>query len=245
MQARVSNVEFRQLARGVESDLDEVVAIIDGVDQLAGLGRSTTHAGFTWIGLDPGSDLSGGSRLKPRAEPTDVMLGRCDCGIPECGVLIARLSLDGQHVIWDRFRSGSTVRSEQRELDGGPFVFDRAQYEQALAADASPASNWKPHTRQAAMLVNAAVSGWRSEDMRLLFAGCQSKSDAEVLLRAFFGRDGDPDRAALHVVVSRAETESAEEMARRIIRYVQSGEILRDGRVHRRAIPQRRHTDRE
>jgi hypothetical protein len=52
------------------------------------------------------------------------------CGDPGCWPFVARISLDGDTVVWSEFRQPHRLDWSYEGF--GPFVFDRAQYEAAL-----------------------------------------------------------------------------------------------------------------
>jgi len=68
-----------------------------------------------------------------------VMLLGCACGEPSCWPLLARITVDGGRVTWSGFAQPFRPADQPHgwRYDGfGPFVFDLAQYEAALAAAA-------------------------------------------------------------------------------------------------------------
>jgi hypothetical protein len=72
-----------------------------------------------------GSDLACGAREKT------VLLG-CDCGEPGCWPLMARVSIEGDAVVWSEFEQPH--RRDAWSYEGfGPLRFAREQYEAALA----------------------------------------------------------------------------------------------------------------
>lgn len=73
------------------------------------------------------------------ADGRTTLLG-CGCGEPTCWPLLARITLDGERVTWSDFAQPYRPAAEAHgwRYDGfGPFVFDRAEYEAALAAAAA------------------------------------------------------------------------------------------------------------
>ena len=58
----------------------------------------------------------------------------CECGEAGCWPLITHVQADDQVVVWDRF---AQPHRPKRDYTGfGPFEFDRAQYDEAVAAAA-------------------------------------------------------------------------------------------------------------
>ena len=55
----------------------------------------------------------------------------CECGEPGCWPLAARVTLSDQTVTWADFRQPHRPQWSYEGL--GPFVFERGQYESALA----------------------------------------------------------------------------------------------------------------
>ncbi|NEE00133.1 hypothetical protein [Phytoactinopolyspora halotolerans] len=60
----------------------------------------------------------------------DTILLGCTCGDPGCWPLTARVEVSDTTVAWSGFRNG---HRDWDLADLGPFVFDRADYEEALA----------------------------------------------------------------------------------------------------------------
>lgn len=62
----------------------------------------------------------------------------CNCGIPECWPLSARIEITEDKIIWSNFRQRhrgpNSPQGEWRYDKLGPFTFDRQSYEQALAS---------------------------------------------------------------------------------------------------------------
>jgi len=61
-----------------------------------------------------------------------VPLLGCICGVLDCWPLVASVDLDGDIVRWSEFEQPH--RPERDYWDFGPFVFDRAGYDEALEA---------------------------------------------------------------------------------------------------------------
>lgn len=72
----------------------------------------------------------GAAEFRDTASGTQVVLG-CVCTVWECWPLHARVEVAPETVTWSGFRQ--TRRPEWGELPLGPYVFDRAAYEHALA----------------------------------------------------------------------------------------------------------------
>lgn len=58
-----------------------------------------------------------------------LVLG-CDCGIAACGPLVADITVEGDTVVWSRFRRPQRNGHEYENV--GPFVFGRVQYDEVL-----------------------------------------------------------------------------------------------------------------
>lgn len=73
--------------------------------------------------------LGAGSTQWPR--PGHLWLLGCDCGEVGCWPLEARVTVDGDRVTWSHF--AQSRRPAWSYAGFGPFVFDRDQYEAAVA----------------------------------------------------------------------------------------------------------------
>jgi hypothetical protein len=70
-----------------------------------------------------------------RLKTEECMVLGCNCGIPDCWPLTARVSLAEDIVCWSRFQNWHRVKGCVSEWDHtglGPFVFDRQEYEKAV-----------------------------------------------------------------------------------------------------------------
>jgi hypothetical protein len=122
-----------------------VVPIVDGVSLLTRIDNYEVAEGFdlpgSYAGLEPPDDerVSGWVRyLMGEVHPDDneptggiTWLLGCDCSVAGCWPLEARVSVEHDRVIWDRFRQPH--RPQQDYAAFGPFVFDRDEYERAIA----------------------------------------------------------------------------------------------------------------
>ena len=123
----VNGVSLIELARQVELG----PATADGRPDLAGIYAGLAVEGMTprqWAGLylDDGAETWFG-------DGDSCLLG-CSCGDTGCWPLTAHVVVEDDTVTWSHFRTG------HRDWDLGalgPFVFERAAYEAALAAPRS------------------------------------------------------------------------------------------------------------
>jgi hypothetical protein len=75
--------------------------------------------------------LAQGAQMDPDS-PDEIYALFCECGEGGCWPLMVRVVVDLDTVCWTRFRQ---PRRPTRDYSGfGPFVFDRRQYEAAVAA---------------------------------------------------------------------------------------------------------------
>ncbi|MFI9561456.1 hypothetical protein [Nonomuraea endophytica] len=134
-------IEFT-VRRRPDLQVHEVVPRIDGHLLLDLIDRFETGSG-----MRPAGDVYGGLipayyRYGPLDEhflgkensglgPKTAVLG-CECGEVGCWPLMTRITLTGDLVVWDAFEQ---VHRPNRDYAAfGPFLFDRAQYGQALGA---------------------------------------------------------------------------------------------------------------
>jgi hypothetical protein len=96
--------------------------------------------------------------------------------------LIARSTLSGDLVTWDRIRHGSDAREEEFPIDGEAFVFDAQQYQDAILDRGEPITSWTPTTRRAAVLVQQRAKSWRGEEHRLRFIGVEDLGHDQLRL---------------------------------------------------------------
>ncbi|HST57120.1 MAG TPA: hypothetical protein VLK84_00440 [Longimicrobium sp.] len=113
VEVRIDGHDLRDLVRAVE--LPHAAA--DGQPDLAG----------SYDGLPPGEWV-----LPPADGKGHVVavLG-CTCGVTECWPLLVRITRKADVVVWSDFRQ---PRRGWPHEGLGPFTFDRAQYDSALAA---------------------------------------------------------------------------------------------------------------
>lgn len=234
MQAHQSSIEIRNLLQDPVG-IGEAVVLIDGRDQLALMGRTSGQRN-TWVGHHPDDVLGPDSPLLPRDEPHDAFVAVCSCTFLECGGLVARIYERGSAVFWEDFRDGSDARSEQRPIEAEPFVFDKAEYRKAVLGLDVSKSDWEPKTRQAAQLVNESLAGRELKTHRLKVGGCWHVDDSRIGMTMFFGVAGDADRAMLDTVLSLKEHESADELAERAVKFVESGAVVADDKTKRHDI---------
>jgi hypothetical protein len=163
----VNQVEFRVVDAftsmqefGGEPPEAEVAILVDGRDLLDAVreverpfaraegdeARAGKYAGMPAAAVaPPARHLLGEDEW---AEEGRVALYRCACGSEACWPLMARIEVDGGTVTWSDFRQphrgpGSPA-GRWRHDALGPFVFDRAQYDDALARLARDAAAWRP-----------------------------------------------------------------------------------------------------
>jgi hypothetical protein len=243
VQPEPSSFEIRVLRREAgESWTDEAVVVIDGRDRLAMIGRESAGGasapGNVWIGLRPEVVVGPGSQLRAGREPRDAVVACCDCGIEDCGALIARITQDEDNVVWDdlRVRSGTTTHDV---LDGGTFLFDADQYAAAVRGEGRPISSWEPTARRAAELVTSQAKGWRDDARRLRSAGAWAHGDDRVMLKVMLGSTADPDRATVRRTFDLRDGEHAAAMADRLMGHLKAGTIIDDEAAHRRPFGRR------
>lgn len=163
----MNHVEFRvrsactsmQEAGGGPAEA-EVVILVDGADLL----DAVREVERPFARAEGHPDLAGGYAGMPAAvvaPPARLLLGedewaldgrvslfRCACGSEGCWPLMARIEVNGETVTWRDFqqphRGPSSAAGHWRHDALGPFVFARAQYEEALARLACDAAAWGP-----------------------------------------------------------------------------------------------------
>lgn len=217
--------------------------VIGGRERLAMLGRDSEASvasvpGNVWIGLRPEVVVGPDSPLLARPEPHDALVACCDCGIEDCGAVLARITRQEGHVVWDqlRCRSGDTT---YEAIDGASFVFTADQYEAAVRGEGRPISSWEPTARRAAELVTSQAKGWRDDARRLRSAGAWAHGDDRVMLKVMLGSTADPDRATVRRTFDLRDGEHAAAMADRLIGYLKAGTIIDDEAAHRRPFGRR------
>lgn len=117
-------------------DIEVVPQFVRGDDPVFGVallvdGEEVLRSAWGGVARDPDRLLRADSPLLPGPAPRDVVLRCCGCGEAGCGALVARLRLDGDEVVWDRFRDGTDNEDDPgRPMDElGAIRFGRAQYE--------------------------------------------------------------------------------------------------------------------
>jgi hypothetical protein len=83
----------------------------------------------TWV-LPPSRHFMGEPENEDLFEDGKTFLLGCNCGVPECSPLTARVTLTDNTVTWSDFGNPYFPSWTLDQL--GPFIFDRAQYESAL-----------------------------------------------------------------------------------------------------------------
>ena len=77
-----------------------------------------------------------GDTLPYFSEEGKTYLYDCDCGVPGCWPLMARIVVGAETITWRDFeqphRTEGSPAGHWRYDEFGPFVFERAQYEEAL-----------------------------------------------------------------------------------------------------------------
>ena len=110
----------------------ELVVRVNGVELVDLVERYEHSEGFkpagAYAGLSTNSSEFADFRVY-RAGERYPLLG-CDCGTAGCWPLMARIQADAEAVTWDSF--GQPFRPQWDYSGFGPFVFDRAQYDEAL-----------------------------------------------------------------------------------------------------------------
>jgi hypothetical protein len=122
-----------------------VVPIVDGVSLLTRIHDYEAAEGFdlpgSYAGLEPpdAERVSGwlrylmGEILPEYNEPVSgaTWLLGCGCSVAGCWPLEARVTVESDRVIWDRFRQPHRPRQNYSAF--GPFVFARDEYQTAVA----------------------------------------------------------------------------------------------------------------
>jgi hypothetical protein len=130
---------------------ESLIALVRAAELPSAEQSGTPSLAGAYGGLPPAVVRGPSSILLGRSEPTAegpdprlyvhgerVTLLACRCGDPGCWPLQARLGLEETRVTWSEF--AQPHRSTWNLSRFGPFVFDRAQYEQALEAAGGPAN---------------------------------------------------------------------------------------------------------
>lgn len=143
-------ISFEHEPSSFDSDdtVDQVRILINGVplqqlvenaESADGYGR-TEHVGIRASDATPGHFLGDSERTRygtqvPEREPGRTLLLTCTCGELGCWPWSAIIQVGLDHVVWSDFRHGHREEWRYETLgEDGKLVFDRAQYEAALAA---------------------------------------------------------------------------------------------------------------
>lgn len=141
MTAGLHVIEFAVRQRP-ERKAHEVVPILDGRPLLELIDRFETGAGMRPAGGAYGGLIPAYYRYGPLDEhflgkenpglgPKTAVLA-CECGEVGCWPLMTRITPTGNLVVWNDFEQ---IHRQARDYTAfGPFLFDRAQYDQALNA---------------------------------------------------------------------------------------------------------------
>ena len=94
-------------------------------------GDNVLEKAWGGVGQDPARLIRRDSPLLPTPDGRDVVLRCCGCGAAGCAALVARIRVDGDEVVWDRFRDGTDNEDDPGRPLAEPIElrFDRAQYE--------------------------------------------------------------------------------------------------------------------
>ena len=126
---------------------EAITILINGTDMIALLEQyelrfiDENHAG-NYMGLMPGYDLPYPEIYQDnfimRTPSEEVPSGKsliltCRCGEPGCGAMVSDIKYSGNKVTWEAFEEPH-LQDEWNYDEFGPFVFDREQYEGAVAA---------------------------------------------------------------------------------------------------------------
>ncbi|MCU1451953.1 MAG: acyltransferase [Acidimicrobiales bacterium] len=226
MAAPTSTFEIRVLHSDTgDSWRDEGLVVIDGRDRLVTIGGFPTNG--HWIGRRPEDVVGASSCLLPTDEPHDAFVARCDCGMEDCGALVAQIRRVGDRITWDQMRYSTVDRSGRYPIDAEPFEFDAAQYEDAIMQQVVPLTAWSPTTRQAAQLVNQRMKVADLAEHRLRRPRCGPRGDDEVEVTATLEDAGDRGRTRLSQRFTLNTGESAEALADRVTAYLTSGSLDR------------------
>lgn len=246
MSSDPESFEIRVLRREAgDSWTDEAVVVIGGRDRLALVGRdpvaqAASVPGEVWVGRRPEAVIGPESPLFARSEPHDALVACCDCGIEDCGALIARIARRDDHVVWDRLRcrSGTTIHEP---IEGATFVFDADQYTSAIRGGDEPTSSWEPTARRVAQLLTARAQGWRDDGSRIRFVGAWAHGDGRVGVQVVVGSRSDPDRAIVRRTFDLGDGEDAGSMVDRLMGRLRDGTVLDQEAADRRPVGRRPH----
>jgi hypothetical protein len=129
------------------------------------------------MGLDPGDILVHPCPLLPGNGPQTVCIGRCDCGIVECGSVEITISKEGQWVRWTNATRVNGVR------------FDAAQYDSEVQRALQDLS-WESPERTLARLIAQQVDRARLGEFGLRFDWVGSREEKSRIAIALEHREG-------------------------------------------------------
>jgi hypothetical protein len=108
---------------------DQVLVLADDSDLMKMIGSDG-------LGVDPPEFFAQSSLL----EGGDLLIGRCRCGVIGCGDVRVKVAVTDDSVLW-------------RDINGDIYVFEHAQYSQAIA-EAASSIDWESTLRRAERLVS-------------------------------------------------------------------------------------------
>ena len=124
---RVNGRDFLELVHEVEMPF----AVQEGYPDLAG-----GYDGLLWADIADLRSHFHGDTLPYSSEQGKTYLYDCGCGVLGCWPLMARIVIGAENITWCDFeqphRTEDSPASHWRYDGFGPFVFERAQYEEAL-----------------------------------------------------------------------------------------------------------------
>lgn len=158
---------------------DHEVCLRTGSDDLI------SCSGDGLIGMDPDDLLIAPSPLLPSASAVETTIGRCDCGIVDCGSVAVTILRAANIVSWTTQRRwvGVSFDAEQYEAEVGRAVRDHS---------------WETPDRTAARLIRTGIVGASLSQHGLRFCWASGRVAASTMTIALEYTPG-PTQVLLHV----------------------------------------------